>query len=84
MINKQVTTHILVREVNEYDQEGQYFVAWFHVMPSIEDLHNAIKRDSNDVLPDSTLHHILAGGGRLNTERTWWYLKSIYSSSSSN
>jgi hypothetical protein len=80
MINTNVTAHILVREINAYDQEGQYFVAWFHVKPSIEDLRDAIKSDSDDVLSDSHLHHILAGGGRLNTEHAWWYLKSIYSS----
>ena len=66
------TLHLLTREINQYDQDGEYFVALFQGKPSREQLHNAgvPVGYSDRVLND--------GGGRtLELEEEWFYLLEI-------
>jgi hypothetical protein len=59
---------ILTREINEYDQDGEYFVdAWLE-KPTHEIL-------SASKVPTNRLRHVLNGGGRIGFENEWFHLK---------
>lgn len=62
---------VLTREINEYDQDGAYFVAVFKEKPSREQLAAA-----TDTTPDGeTVSNLLQnGGGRIEHEYAWFYL----------
>lgn len=60
---------ILTREVNEYNQEGAYFIAVFGVKPS----HNEL---SDLGVPRNRLRHVLNGGGRVFNDEEWYELSS--------
>lgn len=61
---------VLTREVNEYDQFGEYFVAAFPSKPHHSQL------TANNVSQDR-LRHVLNGGGRLGNEYEWFYLREV-------
>lgn len=62
------TVWILTEEFNDYDQHGEYFVAVFGNKPTHSQLTEAgVERTS--------LHHVLKGGGRKDSENQWWHLK---------
>ena len=59
---------ILTREINEYDQDGEYFVdAWLE-KPTHQML-SALE------VPTNRLKHVLNGGGRVGFENQWFHLK---------
>ena len=60
---------ILTREVNEYEQQGEYFVAVFGGKPAHEEL-TALG------VPRNRLRHVLNGGGRVVHENEWFHLSS--------
>ena len=60
---------VLTREVNDYDQHGEYFVAVFGSKPTHEQL------TALDV-PKTRLRHVLNGGGRVEFEDEWFHLRS--------
>jgi len=60
----------LTREINEYDQQGEYYLATFIKKPTSEVLL------SLDV-PKYLLNHVLNGGGRQEFEDEWFYLREI-------
>jgi hypothetical protein len=67
---------ILTEEYNDYDQHGEYFVAWFPEKPTTEELSKYFDED--------TSKHILTGGGGrrqlgLRWEEHWYFLKEIES-----
>jgi hypothetical protein len=59
---------ILTREINEYDQDGEYFVdAW-------------LEKPTHQILtaagvPQNRLRHVLNGGGRVGFEYEYFYLR---------
>jgi hypothetical protein len=74
---------VLTREINEYDQDGEYFVAVFRSKPSILDIvktlgWNGVKTigDINPV-EKNFIEHILAGGGRRANEHEWYHLRQV-------
>lgn len=64
-----MTVWILTREINQYDQDGEYFEYVFREKPSILKL-KALYPD----LSDEYLLHIINKGGRANFEDTWYHL----------
>lgn len=62
------TVYILTREINEYEQDGEYFVAVFAEKPH----HTVISKLG---VPTNRLEHVLNGGGRVDYENQWFYLR---------
>ena len=61
---------VVTREINQYDQEGEYFVAAFNKKPTTEQLGNLVTRNTEEVV-----HYLLEdGGGRIRKEDEWWNL----------
>jgi len=60
---------VLTREENDYDQHGEYFVAVFGCKPTHQQL-SALE------VPTNRLRHVLNGGGRVDTENTWFHLRA--------
>lgn len=63
---------VITREINEYNQEGEYFVAVFKDKPTKEEL---IKLLPNE--PEKYVDHLLTGGDRLDKEDEWYNLYEI-------
>ncbi len=61
---------VLTQEFNAYDQYGQYFIAVFPAKPHHEEL-------TKHGVPQNRLRHVLNGGGRVDDEDDWFYLKEI-------
>jgi hypothetical protein len=61
---------VLTKEYNLYDQEGEYFVAVFANKPTTQQLEECS-------VPYDYLQHVLNGGGRLNIEEEWFYLREV-------
>lgn len=59
---------ILTREVNEYDQDGEYFVAVFGEKP-----HHTLLTANG--VPQEHLRHVLNGGGHIGVEHEWFHLR---------
>lgn len=55
---------ILTREINEYDQDGAYFVAAWLNKPHHLQLHDV-------GVPYKYMNHVMNGGGRKKTENEW-------------
>ena len=76
---------VLTREINEYDQDGEYFVAVFRSKPSILDIAKTLEwkvvKTIGDINPveKKYIEHILAGGGRraLINEDVWYHLRQV-------
>jgi len=60
----------LTSEVNEYDQQGEYYVATFIKKPTREMLLSL-------EVPENLVNHVLNGGGRQNFEDEWFHLRQI-------
>lgn len=69
------TMWILTCEVNEYNQEGEYFVAAFLDKPSKDALRYVLKWYGDAT--DSLLDHVLEGGGRIDSENLWFFLREV-------
>lgn len=61
---------ILTREVNDYNQDGEYFVKVFADKPSKGELKSSYPLTNEEV--ENLLLH---GGGRLEIESEWYYLR---------
>jgi hypothetical protein len=59
---------VLTREINQYDQDGEYFVEVFRDKPTHQQL------TANGV-PTDRLRHVLNGGGREDFEYEWFWLR---------
>lgn len=61
-----------------YDQQGEYFIAWFHQKPTWQELRLAVDPMEAD---DNAITHILGGGGRRKIgsyyDHNWFYLKEV-------
>lgn len=67
------TIWLLTREVNEYGQEGEYFVAAFSEHPTKEQLY-AAGVPNWDFGTGGYLEHVRRGGGRARNEDEWFNL----------
>jgi len=63
---------ILTREINEYNQDGEYFVCAFKEKPTFNDLKKTLKG-----LSDVTIGKLTRGGGRQDFEGEWYYLSEV-------
>jgi hypothetical protein len=64
--------YIVTREINDYNQDGEYFVAAYPSLPTFTEL--------KELLPDSrddVLGKLLRGGGRVEYEYTWYNLTEV-------
>jgi hypothetical protein len=59
---------VLTEEYNDYDQHGEYFVAVFSEKPTHQQL-------TEHGVPQNQLRHVLNGGGRVDDEDQWFYLR---------
>lgn len=57
---------VLTYEVNEYDQQGEYFVAVFNERPGISELKRLLETED-----DELAYHVQTGGGRQGYEYKW-------------
>lgn len=57
-----------MNEYNDYDQHGEYFVAAFVNKPTKEQLNSY-------GVEDSSVEHVLKGGGRIDCEYSWYVLR---------
>ena len=62
---------ILTSEFNEYDQHGEYFVKAWPRKPTLEELTEAGDWGSDM----SYAAHVQSGGGQLDAEDEWWFLR---------
>lgn len=61
---------IITRDINQYYQEGSYFISAFTKKPTVEDI---VKLGLNE----SWAQHIEEGGGRFGYEDEWYTLTEI-------
>lgn len=61
---------ILTEEFNDYDQYGEYFRAVFSSKPNRKQL-------LAHEVPKDRLEHVLAGGGRIEPENSWFFLREV-------
>lgn len=65
------TVWVLTREINEYNQDGEYFVAVFTNRPH----HSLLTKHG---VPQDRLHHVgMKGGGRIGDEDEWFLLREV-------
>ena len=58
---------VLTEEYNDYDQHGEYFIEVFRSIPTRHQLLNCY-------VPESSINHVLNGGGRIEDEYQWFLL----------
>lgn len=63
--------YVITKEVNDYNQQGEYFVAAFQAKPTKEQIAEVLG------CSDELAQHVLNGGGRRGTEYTWYYLLGL-------
>lgn len=68
------TIFVVTRAINQYDQDGDYFVAAFLEKPSFQDLKKLLPKEN-----DTTIGKLLRGGGRQKYENEWFFLTEIKS-----
>lgn len=74
------SVYVLTREINQYDQDGEYFVTVFQNKPTVEQLkrHGVGEGWKSESTPEKICDHVLnCGGGRIDREDTWWYLRQV-------
>lgn len=72
---------VLTKEVNDYEQDGEYFCAIFSRKPTYDELSAELNKDWHSIT-ECIVHHVLAGGGRLESEDRWWFLRKVSFSNS--
>lgn len=63
---------IVTREINQYDQDGEYFVAAYYKKPGFQQLRKLLEDES-----DVTIGKLASGGGRQNKEDEWFWLREV-------
>lgn len=64
---------VLSREINEYNQDGEYFVTVFTYHPTVKQVQDVLKCD------EKLANHICEEGGRIDTEYEWYHLRKVQS-----
>ena len=62
--------YVLTEEYNQYDQYGEYFIALFNGIPH----HTQLTKLG---VPTNRLKHVQKGGGRVDYEDQWYYLREV-------
>jgi hypothetical protein len=63
-----ISLYVLTRSINDYNQDGEYFVAVFHKKPTVEQLlENGVSKEE--------VFHVLEKGGRRVFEDEWSHLR---------
>lgn len=62
--------YVLIREINQYEQDGEYLVWAGDHRPTITDLCKFLKKDL-------ATHVLSTGGGRIEYENEWFHLKEV-------
>jgi hypothetical protein len=65
-----ISVWVLTREISQYDQDGEYFVAVFSSKPTHQQLSLA-------GVPDNRLRKVLNGGGRVDIDYEWFHLREL-------
>lgn len=65
------TVWVLTEEHNAYDQYGEYFLKAFINKPTAGDIAKVLEIHHNS----GVVKHILNGGGRIEWEDIWWWLR---------
>lgn len=68
------TCWVLTREINEYNQDGEYFEAVFASKPTHEQL-TKVMLDKGWDDPSLVEHLLVNGGDRRGREETWYILR---------
>lgn len=63
---------VVTRKINDYNQDGEYFVAVYVNKPIFNDLKKLLPQCDN-----KTIGKLLRGGGRHLTEYEWYYLSKV-------
>jgi hypothetical protein len=76
------TVWVLTYEVNDYNQQGEYFLAVWAAKPDLLQLSDYFAANGpvnfGSVMETvSALEHLRNGGGRRSTEDTWYMLKEV-------
>ena len=72
------TVWVLTREINDYNQEGCYFVAVFAAKPTTIQMAEALKGmvQGEDLMTAlAFVEHVRGGGGRRGDENEWYHLE---------
>tara|TARA_R110000824_G_C14930189_1_gene648636 strand:- start:101 stop:325 length:225 start_codon:yes stop_codon:yes gene_type:complete len=65
---------IITRALNDYNQDGEYFVCGFTDKPTFQDIKEVLPKES-----DATIGKLTKGGGRQKVENEWYYLTELKS-----
>jgi hypothetical protein len=71
------TIWVLTREINEYNQDGEYFVCVFKEKPSIDKFREVINEAKHGyaIISEQKILHYYENKGRLGMEDEWFYLE---------
>ena len=67
------TIWVLTRGINDYNQDGDYFVAAFINKPTVTELENIMK------CTESYAIHVQNGGNKLSQQQEWYFLQELAS-----
>lgn len=62
---------VVTRQINQYDQDGEYFTIAYDHMPTKEELRIDLSENNETFLNNL----IYSGGGRINNEDEWFFLR---------
>ena len=65
---------VLTFEINQYEQEGEYYLKVFKEKPNKGQLADILNSLGYDSFCDEYLDHLLSGGGRKESEYIWFNL----------
>jgi hypothetical protein len=66
---------VLTRQINEYNQDGEYFEAVLAEKPDYQKLEKLLL--SMGMGGQEFIDHLLNGGGRRGYEETWYHLREV-------
>ncbi|MHA1558483.1 MAG: hypothetical protein ACTSXG_01555 [Alphaproteobacteria bacterium] len=63
---------VVTRKINEYNQDGEYFVAAYTNKPLFQDLKKLLPDKK-----DAVIERLTRGGGRQRWEEEWFFLTQV-------